>query len=265
MPDKALKKRGTAYQPVKDTGAIADATPPDGVRHRAAKRPTAAAPAAPTPRLVSADRRARALRTALPAAERSGEAQAVEESSNFPQPPLAREGSAETPSGTAAAVAVLVEYLATLQPRLQALLALAEEKLAALRKADTAALRCCAAREEPLVREVLTQEARRPAILAAVAQALRRPELRNAGLAALAARLPQALAAPLLARHLGLQTVAAQLQRKNRIAAAVARNLQGHIREVFAAVAKCTQEPAGYSAGGNQARSAALVLLDAVG
>lgn len=167
--------------------------------------------------------------------------------------------------GVPAAVAVLAEYLAALHPRLQALLALAEEKLAALRAANTAALHQCASREEPLIREILTQEGRRPAILAALAQALQHPDLRNASLAALAALLPQAVAAPLLARHAGLQAVAEQLQRKNRIAGEVARNLQGHIRDVFAAVAKCTQEPAGYSAGGNQARSAKLTLLDAVG
>ena len=66
----------------------------------------------------------------------------------------------------------LLQYLQTLHTLLKNLVTLANEKLAALRKADSAALIDCAAREGVLIRDVLFGQQQRDALLARVAQRL---------------------------------------------------------------------------------------------
>ncbi len=133
-----------------------------------------------------------------------------------------------------AAIRDLGARLAELQTALEKLTELATDKLAALSRADAAALQDCAAREEEILREVFRSEPRREAALARVAQSLHGAMSSPIKLKDVAARLPEPFASSLRARSTALQASAAELQRKNRLAGRVAQDLQSHIRGIFA-------------------------------
>ncbi len=127
----------------------------------------------------------------------------------------------------------LTQRLADLHARLRQLAELAGEKLAALRRADAPALTECAAREEILLREQLSDDAQHKALLARLAQTLHCPAAPRVTLAEIADRLPEPAASHLRARTAALRQIAAVLQQKNQLAADVARKLQFHLRGVF--------------------------------
>ncbi len=159
----------------------------------------------------------------------------------------------------------LVGHLSELQTGMRGLTELTAEKLAALSAADTAALQDVALREDKLLRRVLYSEQERNAVLARLAQALRLPPGNGVRLTELANHLPEPLASSLRAKSLALQAVAKELQRKNKIAADVARNLQSHIRGIFAEVAGAAQESQVYGPQGRHEMSHLRNWVDAVG
>jgi len=167
--------------------------------------------------------------------------------------------------GAAEVVRELLNHLAGLHNALQQLVALSDEKLAALRTADTHALRQCAFREEELLKQVLRQDDERAAILARVAQHLPGCSAHPTRLTELLACLPEPLASPLRARSEGLREIASELARKNRLVARVAQNLQAHIRGIFADVAKAVQESVVYRADGQHEVRSTRCCVDAVG
>lgn len=169
------------------------------------------------------------------------------------------------PPGRNDPFADLLAYLADMHADLKDLADLSGTKLAALRQADTVTLQACAAREEELLKRVLLAERRRDALLARAAQHLHCPELATRGLSALEKHLAEPQTSILRARRAALRDVAADLQRKNQVAAAVARHLQEHIRGIFADVAKVTQESLVYGARGQPETSTARCWVDAVG
>ncbi|MEW6250007.1 MAG: flagellar export chaperone FlgN [Planctomycetota bacterium] len=154
--------------------------------------------------------------------------------------------------------------LAELQSALQQLGAMAGEKLAAMRRADAAALQDLAAREAPLLTELFRRESVRKATLARLAQTLQCAAAGRAVLTEIAARVRAPLRSCLQARMAALQSAAAELQRKNRLAAAVAQNLQAHVHGIFAAVAGSAPAPV-YGPRGQQAAGAGRRWVDAVG
>lgn len=156
----------------------------------------------------------------------------------------------------------LGQYLADLLATLKELTALATEKLAAMRQADTEALNRCAAREEELLRELFRRQQARNAELARLAQTLHCPQ---PCLSEIITRLPEPLASSLWARSVALKEIAVELQRRNRLAASVAQNLQAHIRGIFADVASATQESLVYGPRGQHELSSPRRWVDAVG
>ncbi len=176
-----------------------------------------------------------------------------------------RAAGAGDASGLPGVVRALDENLATLAALLRALLALSEDKLGALRRADTAALQHCAGREVELLEEVYALERTRQAILARAAQLLPAiaggaPRLRD-----LLGALPEPLASVLRARNAGLQELAGKLRQQNQLAARVAQNLQHHIRAVFAELARATQESMVYNPKGQPEQTRLHSCVDAVG
>jgi hypothetical protein len=159
----------------------------------------------------------------------------------------------------------LVGHLLRLGTALSELTALAGEKLTAIRRADSAALEQCAAREGALLQRVFREEGQRKAVLARLAQGLQCPDAERVRLTEIAARLPEPLASSLRARGAVLRDQAAELQQKNRLAAAVARNLQSHLRSLFAEVAGRSNEAPVYGPQGQQDSSVTRGWVDAVG
>lgn len=159
----------------------------------------------------------------------------------------------------------LLDQLAGLHTALQSLVALATDKLAALRRADVPVLENCAARESELLTALARGEPQRKAVLARVAQALPGGGDGAPRLSAVAERLPEPWRSALRARNVALQEIAAELQQKNRLAARVAQNLHSHIRGIFAELAGAAQESAVYGPQGKHETGAPRCWVDAVG
>ncbi|TWT41867.1 FlgN protein [Phycisphaerae bacterium RAS1] len=181
---------------------------------------------------------------------------------NLIHPPT-RDASITRPDG--ADVLQLLTLLGRWQAQLAGLLQIADDKLAAMKRADADALTACAQREEALLRGVGAGEQERHELLARLAQALPGGPSRIARLSDLAGILPEPLASQILAKNAGLRQAALKLREKNRLAAGVARHLQLHIRGVFAEVAKAGQESIVYGPQGRHEQRNRLSFVDAVG
>ena len=72
-------------------------------------------------------------------------------------------------------------------------------------------------------------------------------------------------ASAIRARAHALVRIAEDLRRSNKLAAMVARDLQGHIRGVFTSVSEAGSESVGYDPRGQQRRTKPTAWLDAVG
>ncbi|MGD8453437.1 MAG: flagellar export chaperone FlgN [Phycisphaerae bacterium] len=172
----------------------------------------------------------------------------------------------ETPSAALAACAAeLNENLAALQGLLRQLLGQAEEKLAAIKTADTQRMQSCSVRESDLLAEVSRVRQRRTAIFARIAQGLPTDLAPPRTLGEVCRQLPEPLSSVFRARSVGLQCAAAQLQEKNALVARVAQNLQTHIRAVFATLAKDQQETVVYGPQGQHESRNVRSWVDAVG
>ncbi|MBN2447191.1 MAG: flagellar export chaperone FlgN [Phycisphaerae bacterium] len=149
---------------------------------------------------------------------------------------------------------------------LSKLLALADDKLDAIRRADAKRLNQNTHSELKLLQQIAVNDQERNAVLARIAQALRRPELKQGRASEIAAALPEPTSSRLRARISGLREVALNLRKKNDLVARVARDLQTHIRDIFAEVAKSQMETAVYDACGQHERHAKpRMIVDALG
>jgi hypothetical protein len=184
-----------------------------------------------------------------------------------PTPRIVRtvESSPASPAALPLVARELNENLAALHSLLRQLLEQAEEKLAAIRAADSVRMQLCAARETDLLAEVGRVEQQRGAILARAAQGLPDSGAAPLGLGAVARRVPEPLASVFRARTLALERAARELQKKNELVARVAQHLQSHIRAIFAALAKANQESVVYSPKGQHEQRNVRFWLDAVG
>lgn len=171
--------------------------------------------------------------------------------------------------GVRAAVEVearaLGEALSELQPALRRLIDLSRVKLEALRKADATALVRCAREEGELLQTVQLIERRRRAVLARLAQQLQWPSAVSAPLSHLAERLPEPISSVIRARITPLRDLASTLEKTNRLAASVARNLHQHLRALFAEVARANQETVVYGPLGQLETRTTRAWVDAVG
>jgi len=144
----------------------------------------------------------------------------------------------------------LLVGLGDVQQILNQLLEAAGHKLAAMRRADAAALHECAAREDRLLRALFAREKQRAAVLAQLAQSLPCPQEGRVRISDVTQWLDEPLASQIRARVAGLRHTAAALHEKNRLAATVARNLHEHIRAVFRELAHGGQESGVYGPNG---------------
>ena len=159
----------------------------------------------------------------------------------------------------------LLQNLGEHQGLLRGLLDIAREKMTAIRGADADALQRCAQRESRLLERVVRLERRREEILARLAQWMPVPKRKTGSLREVVNELPEPISSSIRARMCALREIASQLQRENRVAAIVARDLHRHIRGVFTALAKANREAVGYGPEGQEELTASRSWLDAVG
>ncbi len=159
----------------------------------------------------------------------------------------------------------LLETVSLLHELLKRLLELARAKLAAMRAADAETLHQCAAEECDVLEALFKREKQRDAVLARLAQSLHWSGDERARLSEIAERLPEPFSSRLRAKTAGLRKTADELQRKNRLAADVARHLHKHIRAVFEDVARVNQESVVYGPNGKHEQRTRKTWVDAVG
>lgn len=169
------------------------------------------------------------------------------------------------PRGLDAQVDELLATLTSLHEMLRQLLELAGRKLAAMRAADTEALRQCAADEGGILRALFEREKQRDAVLARLAQSVQWHEARHARLSEIAERLPEPFSSRLRAKTAGLRRTADELRQKNQLAATVARNLHKHLCAVFDDVANVNQESVVYGPNGRHEHRNQMTWVDAIG
>lgn len=159
----------------------------------------------------------------------------------------------------------LLEELVSHQDALRGLLGMSERKLESLRRADTIALHTISQEETEAVDAIASLDARRNAVLARLAQLVPDTVPQRPRLSEIAAVVPEPFSSQILAKTLGLRDLAEKLQRKNRLAAAVARGLQDHIRAVFAEAASANCEAVAYGRNGKADERVNRNWVDAVG
>lgn len=145
------------------------------------------------------------------------------------------------------------------------LIGLADAKLDALRRADTAALSSVARDEARELAGFFRCEERVSATLAEGAQSPRESGNGSRRVSELASDAPEPARSRILAICEGLRAAMKNLQEKNRRAADVARGLHSHIRAIFADVAKLSEESASYVAPGTRRQTPTRHWVDAVG
>ncbi|MBL8878405.1 MAG: flagellar export chaperone FlgN [Phycisphaerales bacterium] len=159
----------------------------------------------------------------------------------------------------------LVDVLGELAGLTVRLVECAGEKLAAIRRADSEALQTCVANEMKTLDAVLAAERKRDAIVARVAQRLQQPAMRRASMTSLAEKFSEPLRSAIHARCMGLRQAAENLQRRNRVAAEVARGLQSHVRAIFGKLAKAGQDATTYAGNGRMRHADKQLVIDALG
>lgn len=164
-----------------------------------------------------------------------------------------------------AQAAELMAALDEAHDSLRRLLALAKEKLAAIRTADTVELKRVAERECEELQRLFERERRRDATVARLAQTLHCDSEQRPRVSELADRMHEPFSSRLRAKTEGLRATAGLLQQRNRVAAGVARSLHQHIREVFEDVARVNRETIGYRPDGQYERQRTDSWVDAIG
>lgn len=163
------------------------------------------------------------------------------------------------------AVASLLGVLDRLQDQLTALSTLASAKLQALRAADADALLSGARSEQQMLEALVADQQTRDAEIARLAQVLRIESSPLPRLTVLAERLPEPHASKILAKSAGLRALSLELQKKNRHAADVARQLHKHVVAVFADIANAGRESVTYGRSGQHETGSSANWFDAVG
>jgi hypothetical protein len=159
----------------------------------------------------------------------------------------------------------LLDVLNDLQQVLHDLLELSRNKLTALREADADALQRAAELEALCIERLVGVHDRRRAVLAELAQTLHWPGARSATLTQISGRLEEPLASALRARSEGLRAMALDMEKNNRLAAAVARGLHEHLRGVFADLARACETQQVYDSRGQAEAVRDRLWVDAIG
>jgi hypothetical protein len=161
----------------------------------------------------------------------------------------------------------LIVLMGDLQKRHEELLAVIQQKLAAMRRADTEGLNSCLARETFLADQIRQREGLRQQLMQLInkeldvpAEAAQRLSLRE-----LAERFNEPRKGQLLGLAAGLRKVLISIDSANKVAALVTGEMLKHFRQLYAAMAQAGQSSGTYSAGGRLTAGKPVQVFDAVG
>jgi len=161
----------------------------------------------------------------------------------------------------------LVALMCDLKKLHEELLSVIQQKLGAMRRADTDALNSCLAREQFLSDRIRQQEGLRQQLVQLIGQEI--------GISAEAAQhlslreLAEELGEPRRAQLLGLagsvREVLAAIDRSNKVATLVTEEMLKHFRRVYAAMARAGDSAGTYSPGGELTTDRPARVFEAVG
>ncbi|MFQ5592073.1 MAG: flagellar export chaperone FlgN [Phycisphaerae bacterium] len=161
----------------------------------------------------------------------------------------------------------LLELLTRLQQMHVDLSVLIDRKVDAMRRNDLDTLRDTLAQEAVLVHAIQEREGMRRQLLDTIGEKMGWPAqtARALSMSQLASRIARSQRERLLAVGKKLREAVSRVARANRLAGCVAREINDHLRWVFASVKPYQSEPAGYTGAGKPLACSELTILDAVG
>ncbi len=161
----------------------------------------------------------------------------------------------------------LIRLLDVQRQQQEQLLECIESKIDAMRRADVSAMQQLHQKEKTLVTRIREREGLRQAMMDAIGSGLGLPAgaARALHVSQLAGRLPEPDRGQLIDAAHRLRDVVFRLQRTNRVAGVISRELINHLDWVFASVAPKREKPAGYSGDGTVVRTSDVRVFEAVG
>jgi hypothetical protein len=139
-------------------------------------------------------------------------------------------------------------------------------KLEAMRKADTDAIRSATAREEFLIRRMREQDGLRKQLLELIGKLVNipAPQARRMAVSEVADYAKEPVKSQLLALAAALRDRVKETAEGNRVAAVVSHEMLKHFRQVYDVMAQVDQGPAVYSRTGQAERRTGTSVFDAV-
>ncbi len=164
-------------------------------------------------------------------------------------------------------VSTLVGLLGEITEAYTVLVQLIEEKIEAMRRAETESIKQAVERERKLVFEIEQREGMRRQLTESIARSygIGAAAARRLSAAQLAARIGGADADRIIAASGKLKKVTAQVARSNHMAQMVSQNVLRHLKHVFAAMTVTAEKETGYSRRGLNVGHANHGIFDAVG
>jgi hypothetical protein len=142
-----------------------------------------------------------------------------------------------------------------------------QSRLAAMRRADVAALADFAVREQNLVRQLQELEGTRRSLVVRMAEELDLPGrgVRAPTVSQIAARLPEPSRSRLLREADSLKLAALRAARNNRLAGVVSREVLGHLHGVLGSIRPPEEGPFAYAGDGARVAPSPPRIFEAVG
>ncbi len=161
----------------------------------------------------------------------------------------------------------LVTLLDQLREMYEEMLALIDQKIDAMRKADLDAMRVCQEAEQDLTRRVNEREGLRRQLMDAIGAELRLPPGagRALSISQLTDKLGKSERAPTISAADRLKNTIAKVAQANRVAGVISGEIVHHLRWVFAAVQPREEKPAAYSGAGVVVPRPGARLFETVG
>lgn len=161
----------------------------------------------------------------------------------------------------------LVVLLGDLKELHEQLLGVIQQKLAAMRRADTDGINSCVAREKFLSERIRQREGLRQQLVQLIARALDVPSesAQEMSVAQVAEHLPEPRRGQLLTLSTATREILETLNEANRVAALVTSEMLKHFREVYSAIARTGGSVGTYSAGGERMQGRSVQVFEAVG
>lgn len=161
----------------------------------------------------------------------------------------------------------LIGLLGELRELHEELLAVIQQKLAAMKRADTDGVGSCVARETFLSNRIREREGFRQQLGQLIARELGvGPEAaRKLSVTQIAEHVPEPRRGQLLALSAGTREVLRSIDEANKVAALVTGEMLKHFRQVYSAMARTGASTGTYSAGGRRTPDRPVQVFDAVG